>query len=71
MSKKIIRLLTLVLALAMVFGLAACGNSTPADTTPADNTPADNTPADNTPADKPEEQPADDNGDKLAVDVWD
>ena len=71
MSKKIIKVLTLVLALAMVIGLAACGNSTPADNTPADNTPADNTPADNTPADKPDEQPADDDGDKLAVDVWD
>ena len=59
MSKKIIRLLTLVLALAMVFGLAACGNSTPADTTPADNTPADTTPEVNPDADK------------LAVEVWD
>ena len=71
MSKKIIKVLTLVLALAMILGLAACGNSTPADNTPADNTPADNTPADNTPADKPDEQPAEDDGDKLAVEVWD
>ena len=72
MSKKIIRLLTLVMALVMIFSLAACGNSsTPADNTPADNTPADNTPADNTPADKPEEPEKDENADKLAVDVWD
>ncbi len=68
MSKKMIRLLTLVMALVMVFSLAACGNnSTPADNTPADNTPADNTPADTTPADTP---PADENGDKLAAEVW-
>ncbi|MBR5381098.1 MAG: hypothetical protein IK136_00595, partial [Oscillospiraceae bacterium] len=73
MSKKMTRLLTVILALVMVLGLAACGsnNATPADTTPADNTPApaDTTPADNTPADTtPEVNP---DADKLAVEVWD
>ena len=50
------RTLAIILALVMIFALAACGgentsntpaNNTPANTAPADNTPA---PADNTPA---------------------
>ena len=39
------KVLVIMLALAMVIGLAACGGSTPANNTPANNTPANNTPA--------------------------
>ena len=39
--KKVKCILSVLLALVMVFGLAACGN-TPANNTPANNTPANN-----------------------------
>ena len=40
--KKTTKILSVVLALIMVIGLAACGGNTPANNTPANNTPANN-----------------------------
>ena len=55
MSKKLIKILSLVLVLVMLLSVAACGSKqeepAPADTTPADTTP------DTTPADEQPEEP--------------
>lgn len=61
------RIVSLLIALTLVLGLAACGSngggssaaSTPAESTPAESTPAESTPAESTPESTQPEAPAD------------
>ena len=53
------KFVAMLLALMMIFSLAACGNTTPATTEPVvDETPVDETPVDETPAEPGTEEPA-------------
>ena len=66
-SNKWTKLLALVLALVMVFGvMAGCSKDEP-DTKPSTTTPDDTTPSDTTDTDTPPEESADEGGDTLVV----
>ena len=66
-SNKWTKLLALVLALVMVFGvMAGCSKDEP-DTKPSTTTPDDTTPSDTTDTDTQPEGPADEGGDTLVV----
>ena len=55
-NMKLRKTIALLLALLLVFGLAACGSTTPANNTPANNTPANDTPANNSSNEAPAEK---------------
>lgn len=52
------KLVSLLLALTMVLGLAACGGGSTTESTPSESTPAQSTPAESTPAESTNDGPA-------------
>ena len=56
-KSKMKKILSIILALCLVFAVAACASETPATTTPAAPAPADPAPADPAPADPAPEDP--------------
>ena len=61
------KLLALLLALVMIFALAACGQNEPAPTTPTDAAPADNTPAGTVSKDP---EPVQSSDKEVATTIW-